>query len=108
MSSSKLDTSGAFNPVKIQLSETQLSIPTADIRVRKSGIEFLSVKPVPIWTEMTVDLYSPETSRKVHCTGVVVGCTGNRHTGFLVSIIFMNLSRQSQHCLEELDRAQSV
>lgn len=108
MSSSKLDTSGAFDPVKIQLSETQLSIPTTDIRVRKSGIEFLSVKPVPIWTEMTVDLCSPETSRTVHCTGVVVECTGNRHTGYLVSIVFMNLSRQSQQRLAELDRTQSV
>lgn len=108
MSASKLDTSGVFQPISIQSPGTQLSIPTSDIRVRKSGIEFLTGNPVPIWSEMTVDLHSPGSSKKIHCTGVVVECTGNRHTGYLVSIVFMSLSRQSQQRLAELTASQTV
>ena len=108
MSASKLDTSGVFQPVSIQSPETQLSIPTSDIQVRKSGIEFLTGKPIPKWAEMTVDLRSPGSSKKVHCTGVVVECNGNRHTGYLVSIVFMNLSRQSEQRLAELASSQTL
>ncbi|MCF7763150.1 MAG: hypothetical protein K9N62_05705 [Verrucomicrobia bacterium] len=108
MSASKLDTSGVFQPVEIRSSETHLSIPSSDIRVRKSGVEFLARQPVPAWTEMTIELHSPETSKKVQCTGVVVECSGNRHTGYLVCIAFMSLSRQAERHLNEIFTAQSL
>lgn len=56
---------------------------------------------------MTVDLYSAADGKKVHCTGVVVDCQGNRHSGYIVSMVFMNLSRQSQQHLTKLAYSQA-
>jgi hypothetical protein len=102
MSTSKLDTSGIFQAPKIASAQTRLALSAAAIRFRKNGIEFRSEKPIPAWTEMTVDLLSPVDGKKVHCTGVVVDCAGNRHAGYLVSMVFMNMSRQSQERFNQL------
>jgi hypothetical protein len=99
MSTSKLDTSGIFESVTVQGNQTTLNLPPAAVRIRKNGIEFRSPTPIPLWTEMTVALQSPTDSRKLHCTGIVVASNGNRHTGYAVSMLFMNLSRQSQERL---------
>ncbi|MBM3834521.1 MAG: hypothetical protein FJ403_14870 [Verrucomicrobia bacterium] len=106
MSTSKLDRSGIFQPLKIESQQTRLSLPANAIRFRKNGIEFRSEKPIPNWTEMTVDLQSPKDGKKVHCTGVVVDCQGNRHAGYYVSMVFMNLSRQSRERLTQLAYSQ--
>ena len=45
---------------------------------------------------MTMTLQSPRGDGRVHCNGVVISCTGNRHTGYHVSMVFTNLSKQSQ------------
>ena len=102
MSTSKLDTSGVFQPVTVQGDQTQLSLPPDAVRFRKNGIEFRSPTPIPAWTEMTVTLQSPRDEKKVSCTGIVVACDGNRHTGYAVSMLFLNLSRQSQERLHLL------
>ena len=102
MSTTKLDTSGLFQPVKIESQKTKLSLASDAIRFRKNGIEFRMPDPIAPWTEMTVDLQSPRDSRRMRFMGVVVDCRGNRHTGFVVSIMFMNLSRQSQDRLNQL------
>jgi hypothetical protein len=102
MSTSKLDTSGIFQAPKFTTTPTRLSLPASAIRFRKNGIEFRTDKPIPTWTEMTVDLQSPVDAKKVHCTGVVVDCNGNRHSGYLVSMIFMNMSRQAQERFKQL------
>ena len=70
--------------------------------MRKNGIEFRSAKPVSTWSEMTVDMQCPETGKRVNFTGVVVACEGNRHAGYLVSMVFTNMSRQSQERLQGL------
>jgi hypothetical protein len=102
MSTSKLDTSGIFQPLKISTTQTRLALPASAIRFRKNGIEFRTDKSIPAWTEMTVDLQSPVDGKKVHCTGVVVDCSGNRHSGYLVSMVCMNMSRQSQERFNQL------
>src|SRR6266511_3055425 len=102
MSTSKLDTSGVFQPVTVKSDRTTLSLPQAAVRIRKNGIEFRSPTPIPVWTEMTVALQSPGGAGKVNCTGVVVACDGNRHAGYAVSMLLMNLSRQSQERLNLL------
>jgi hypothetical protein len=38
---------------------------------------------------------------------VVVACDGNRHSGYAVSLLFMNLSRQSTEQLSALASAYS-
>ena len=102
MSTTKLDTSGVFQPITVQSQSTQLSLPAHSVRICKNGVEFLSAKPVPTWTEMTVDLHSARDAKKVRATGIVVECNGNRHSGYSVSMVFINLSRQSQERLSQL------
>jgi len=108
MSTSKLDTSGIFQAPKIITSQTRLALSASAIRFRKNGIEFRTDKPIPAWTEMTVDLQSPVDGKNVHCTGVVVDCAGNRHAGYLVSMVFMNMSRQSQERFNQLAFARTL
>lgn len=106
MSTSKLDTSGVFQSLTLESQQTRLSLSADAILFRKNGIEFRSEKPIPTWTEMTVDLQSPRDGKKVHCIGIVVDCHGNRHAGYFVSMVFMNLSRQSQEHLAQLAYSQ--
>ena len=73
---------------------------------RKNGIEFLAPQSMPEWTEVTVDLTSPMDGKPVRGTGVVVDCTGNRHAGYVVSLVFMSLTKQSQARLSELAEVQ--
>jgi hypothetical protein len=96
MSARKLDSTASFQPVTVQSRQTRLSLTPADVRIRKNGVEFRSLEPIAAWTEMTVTLQSSRDSGKVHCTGVVVACNGNRHNGFIVSMVFTSLSKQSQ------------
>jgi hypothetical protein len=77
-------------------------LPSNQVAIRKNGIEFLSPNAIPLWTEVTVDLRSPLEPRPVRGSGVVVDCTGNRHTGFVVSLMMTNLTRQSQERLSQL------
>ena len=106
MSTSKLDTSGVFHSVTVDSDRTTLSLPQAAVRIRRNGIEFRSPTPIPPWTEMTVSLQSAGEAKKVNCTGIVVACEGNRHAGYAVSMLFMNLSRQSQERLNLLAYSQ--
>ena len=83
------------------LAQKPLSLAANAVRIRKSGIEFRSANPIPAWTEMSVDLQYHD-AKKVHCAGVVVACDGNRHSGYLVSLLFTKLSRQSEALLSTL------
>lgn len=103
MSTSKLDTSGVFTP-KESSSEVHLTLSSNAIKFRKNGIEFLSSKSVPVWSEMTVDIQTPE-AKKVSGSGVVVACDGCRQSGYVVSFVFMNLSRQAAESLSVLSLA---
>jgi len=102
MSSTKLDTSGVFQPIIVRSHETQLTLPASAVRIHKNGIEFRAAKPIPVWTEMTVGLQSPGETRKVNFTGVVIACDGQRHAGYAVSMVFTNVPRQSQERLNVL------
>lgn len=102
MSSTKLDTSGVFQPITVPPHQTQLTLRPDAVRIRKNGIEFRTGKPIPTWTEMTVALQSPGETQKVNFTGVVVACDGNRHAGYAISMVFISLSRHSQEKLNSL------
>src|ERR1700728_178014 len=102
MSARKIENSSDFNQVTVQSRETRLSLAPDQVRVRRNGVEFRSVSPITPWTEMTVTLQSARDSGRVHCTGVVVACNGNRHDGYAVSLVFTSLSKQSQARLESL------
>ena len=102
MSARKVGNAELFQPVTVQTQATSLSLSAGDIRIRKNGIEFRSRDTIPVWTEMTVELQTPLEPKKLQCTGVVVASTGNRHAGFVVSMLFTNLSRQTQARLNDL------
>jgi hypothetical protein len=102
MSASKLDRSGAFKPVSVESPQIQLSLPAHAVRIHKSGIEFRAANSIPVWNEMTVSLQSPGDRKKVNFNGVVVACHGNRHSGYLVSMVITSLSKQSQERLQVL------
>lgn len=102
MSTSKADPFNIFRPVTFQGNQTRLALPQDAVRVRRNGVEFRSPEPIPVWAEMTVTLQTPFEGRRFSCTGVVVACEGNRHQGYAVSMLFLNLSRQSRDRLSAL------
>ena len=64
--------------------------------IHKSGVEFRSPAPFSLWTEMTVALQSPRDESRVQCSGVVIACSGNKHAGYHVSLLFTGMSKQAQ------------
>ena len=102
MSARKLDSSAFLVPVTVHAPTTRLELPACAVRIRKTGIEFHSHTPLATWTEMTVVLEAPLVDSKVQCTGVVVDCTGNRHQGYTISLLFLHLTRQAQARLDQL------
>lgn len=99
MSASKI------NPTNLLSTDAEFSNPTllnlaADqVFFRKNGIEFRSKSSIPCWTEMTVDLKA-EQGENLTCNGVVVSCSGNRHTGFQIAMVFTGMSPQHQQQLD--------
>ena len=91
-----MDSTGSLQHVTLQSRETRLNLSPDTVIIHKNGIEFRSAAPFAAWTEMTMTLQSPQDEGRVHCTGVVISCTGNKHTGYHVSMVFTNLSKQAQ------------
>lgn len=90
------------SPLCVAAGPKVLPLPAGFFHIRKNGIEFQSSTPIPEWTEMTVELETSTTGEKVRCTGVVVACAGNRHTGYQVALLFTDLNRQTQARLSHL------
>jgi hypothetical protein len=45
---------------------------------------------------MTVALQSSRGDGRVQCSGVVIACSGSKHTGYHVSLVFTGMSKQAQ------------
>lgn len=56
---------------------------------------------------MTVELEIPGT-RSFSCTGVVVACSGNRHLGYSVSLLFTGLSEAAQQRLNDFSSVAAI
>jgi hypothetical protein len=106
MSARTIQVPGSVQQVTVEARQTRLTLSPNSVIVHKSGIEFRSVTPFAPWTEMTVTLQSPGESGRLHCTGVVIACTGNKHTGYHVSMVFTSLSKQAQTRLTALAHSQ--
>jgi hypothetical protein len=96
MSARKVETTGSLHEVTLETRQTRLSLSPNSVIVHKNGIEFRSATPFSEWAEMTMTLQSPGDGGTVNCTGVVISCTGNKHTGYHVSMVFTGLSKQAQ------------
>lgn len=97
MSAKKFTGSISLNhPVLVEARQAKLELSADTVVIHKSGIEFRSPTPFKEWAEMTVALQSPRDGGQVNCAGVVVACSGNKHVGYHVSMIFTSLSKQAQ------------
>ena len=57
---------------------------------------------------MTLTLQSPRDNGAVHCSGVVISCTGSKHAGYHVSMVFTSLSKQAQARLDTMVYSPSI
>ncbi len=105
MSARKVGSIVSYQPVTLEARKTRLELCADSVAVRKNGIEFRSPTPFTPWTEMTVALSSPEG--KLHCSGVVVNCSGNKHLGYRVSMLFTSLTKQAQAQLNVMARSET-
>jgi len=96
MSAKKFIGSAFEQPVTVEVRQAKLELSADTVVIHKNGIEFRSPNPFKEWTEMTVSLQSPRDGGAVHCAGVIVACSGNKHSGYNVSMMFTSLSRQAQ------------
>jgi hypothetical protein len=108
MSARKIESGGSLQQFTLEARQTRLTLSPSSVIIHKNGIEFRSAAPFAAWTEMTLTLQSPAEDGRVHCTGVVISCTGNKHTGYHVSMVFTNLSKQAQARLNTLAYAPSA
>jgi hypothetical protein len=102
MSARKIHSSGPLQQnITVEARQARLELSPEAVHIRSNGIEFRSASPFSLWTEMTLALECPQEG-KVNCTGVVVACTGNRHAGYHVSVLFTGMSKQAQARLNAL------
>jgi hypothetical protein len=102
MSAKRYVGSNAFEqPVTVEARQARLELSADAVTICKSGIEFRSPAPLNPWTEMTVALQSPRGGA-LHCHGVVIACAGNKHAGYLVSMVFTGLTKQAQMRLNSM------
>ena len=88
--------------VTVEARQSSLTLPPEAVSLHRGGIEFRSQKSFPRWVEMTVSIQSPHDGTKVNCTGVVVDCTGNKHAGYHVSMVFTSLSKVAESRLNSI------
>src|SRR5215470_10525407 len=102
MSARKAEIAGSLQQVTLEARQTRLSLSPDAVIVHRNGIEFRSATPFSPWAEMTMTLQSPRDGGKVHCNGVVISCTGNKHSGYHVSMVFTSLSKQAEARLSQM------
>jgi hypothetical protein len=91
--------------VTVQGRESRLTLTEDSVVIHRNGIEFRSSTPFPTWTEMTVALRARDNG-VVNCSGVVISCSGNRHMGYHVSMVFTTLSKQAQARLSQMAQSE--
>src|SRR5450432_1029363 len=92
--------------VTVEGRESRLELSADAVSVHKGGIEFRSPTPFSEWAEMTVALSSPRDGGKLQCSGVVIACSGSKHSGYRVSMVFTHLSPQAQVQLDSISRSE--
>src|ERR1035441_4409948 len=80
----------------------KLELSADTVSIHKNGIEFRSPAPFNEWSEMTVALQSPKDGSRISCHGVIVGCPGNKHTGFHVALVFSGVTAPTENHLRAM------
>jgi len=107
MSARKLNQSNPEQHFTVNSRQVSLTLSPEAVSLHKGGIEFRSQSAFPNWVEMTVTLKSPVDGATVNCTGVVVDCSGNKHAGYHVSMVFTGMSKQAEARLQTMVFAQA-
>ncbi|KAB2647273.1 MAG: hypothetical protein DVB33_08770 [Verrucomicrobia bacterium] len=102
MSARKITNQGNSEQLTVNSRKASLALSPDAVSIHKGGIEFRSEKSFPIWVEMTVTLQSHNDGAAVNCTGVVVGCSGNKHAGYQVSMVFTSMTKQAEARLDAI------
>lgn len=103
MSARKLENAGSFQQqITVEARQTRLELSPDSVVIHRSGVEFRSPMPFNLWAEMTIALQSPREQSPIQCSGVVIACTGNKHVGYHVSLLFTGLSKQAQSRLNSM------
>jgi len=106
MSAKKLAGINAFSAsVSVASHDSKLELSTDSVSVHRNGIEFRSPTSFKEWSEMTVALVSPRDGSRVSCHGVIVGCAGNKHTGYHISMVFTGLTSQTERQITAIARS---
>jgi hypothetical protein len=106
MSAKKFESGDSFQQqITVEGRQSRLELSSEAVVIRKGGIEFRSPTPFNPWTEMTVALQSPRDGGRVQCSGVVIACSGNKHAGYQVSLVFTGMSRHAQSRLNLMARS---
>jgi hypothetical protein len=107
MSAKRLTGTSSFQTsVSVSGRDAKLELSTDAVSIHKNGVEFRSPKPFNEWSEMTVALVSPGDGQRISCHGVIVGCAGNKHTGYHVSLVFTGLSSETEKQLGTMARSE--
>lgn len=106
MGARKIAGDGSLHNVTVEARETRLTLTPASVVISRNGIEFRSTVPFEEWKEMTLTLQSPHGDGRIHCNGVVIACTGNKHLGYHVSMVFTGLTKLAETRLASLAQAQ--
>ena len=96
MSARKVESTSFQQHVTVEARQARLVLSPGSVIIHKNGIEFRSATAFSPWTEMTLTLQSPRDNGKVNCNGVVIACTGNKHSGYHVSMVFTGMSKQAE------------
>jgi hypothetical protein len=96
MSARKVDTTSFPQHVTVEARQARLVLSPGSVIIHKNGIEFRSATAFSTWTEMTLTLQSPRDNSRINCNGVVISCTGNKHTGYHISMVFTGMSKQAE------------
>lgn len=106
MSAKKLTgTSSLQTSLSVSTRDSKLELSTERVSIHKNGIEFRSPRSFNEWSEMTVTLLSPKDGSRISCNGVIVGCAGNKHTGYHISMVFTGLSSETEKQLGTMARS---
>ena len=106
MSARKVGSVGSLHQqITVEARQARLELSADTVVIHKSGIEFRSPSPFNEWSEMTAALQSPRDGSRLNCSGVVIACSGNKHAGYHVSMVFTSLSKQAQTRLNSMARS---
>lgn len=106
MSAKKIGSASSLgNSVSVTARASNLALASDQVSVHKNGIEFRSPTPFHEWSEMTVSIKSPLTGSQLSCHGVVVACSGTKHAGYNVSMIFTSMTPQAEKQLGAMARS---